>query len=277
MVGFQIKMVTPGRNLNIPIDSIRANPYQPRQNLDGQALAELAASIHQYGLMQPIAVRELSCGQYELIAGERRYRACLHLGMNSIPSVVMDASSTDSAVLALIENIQRENLNYMEEADAFQSLISEHGLTQEELALRLGKSQSAIANKLRLLKLSPTVQGMIREHALTERHARALLKLTGEKERLSALKIIINRGLNVAKTEELIESMLTQDKLVQVRKHGKARVFKDVRIFSNTIKQAIGMMQQAGIPAESRKTEDEDYIEYLIRIPKKGEAQAKAG
>jgi len=269
MVGFQIAMVTPGRNLNIPIDNIRANPHQPRQTLDGQALAELAASIHQYGLMQPIVVREVSSGQYELIAGERRYRACVRLGMSSIPSVVMDAGSTDSAVLALIENIQRENLNYMEEAEAFQSLISEHGLTQEELALRLGKSQSSIANKLRLLKLSPTILGMLKEHALTERHARALLKLTGEKERLSVLKIIISRGLNVAKTEEFIENMLTLDKPVLIQpKQGKTRVFKDVRIFSNTIKQAIGMMQQAGIAAESRKTEDEDYIEYLIRIPK---------
>ena len=257
-----------GRNLDLPITDIRANPYQPRQSLDGQALSELAASIHRYGLLQPVVVREVGRGQYELIAGERRFRACSQLGMSSIPAVIMEANGTDSAVLALIENIQREDLNYMEEAEAFQTLITEHGLTQEELARRLGKSQSSVANKLRILRLSPTIRGMLDEHGLTERHARALLKLSSEKERLAALRLIISRGLNVAKSEELIDGMLDSGRLPVKPETGRFRVFKDVRIFSNTIRQVLDMMRQAGIAAESNKTENEEFIEYLIRIPK---------
>jgi len=195
-----------GETRTIPIKNIMPNPHQPRQEFDKAALQDLAISIMEYGLMQPISVRQIGPFDYELIAGERRLTACKNLGMAYIPAIVMNANPTDSAVLALVENIQRENLNYMEEAEAFSNLICEHGLTQEELADKLGKSQSTIANKIRILKLSPKVRQILAAHNLTERHARALLRLPEEKQRLRAAKLIAERGFNVAKTEVVADS-----------------------------------------------------------------------
>lgn len=256
----------------IPINAIRTNPNQPRRIMDRDKLEELASSISLYGVLQPITVRRINVGEYELIAGERRFRACRMLGMNEIPAIVLNADKTDSAILALIENIQRENLNYMEEAEAFSELISRHGLTQEELADRLGKRQSTIANKLRILRLSDETRRIIAENSLTERHARALLRLPDEKSRMRALKTIVSRGLNVAKSEELIAEALRQreepPEPAAERDVKSVRVFKDVRIFSNTIKQAVNMMKQAGIEALAEKSENEEYIEYIIKIPK---------
>lgn len=258
----------------IDISSIRCNPYQPRQEIEKTALEELAMSIKRYGLMQPISVRQINSGEYELIAGERRLRACRDIGLEKIYARIMRVSGTDSAVLALIENIQRENLGYMEEAEAFSTLISEHGLTQEELAERLGKNQSTIANKIRILKLSPEIRTILTENKLTERHARALLKLPTEKLKRKALSSIISRGLNVSKTDELIDEMLTcedEDNNKQKKSAREIRIFKDIRIFTNTIKQAVDMMQKSGIAAKSQKNETEEYIEYTIKIPKKAE------
>ena len=256
----------------IPINAIRTNPNQPRRIMDRDKLEELASSISLYGVLQPITVRRINVGEYELIAGERRFRACRMLGMNEIPAIVLNADKTDSAILALIENIQRENLNYMEEAEAFSELISRHGLTQEELADRLGKRQSTIANKLRILRLSDETRRIIAENSLTERHARALLRLPDEKSRMRALKTIVSRGLNVAKREELIAEALRHreepPEPAAERDVKSVRVFKDVRIFSNTIKQAVNMMKQAGIEALAEKSENEEYIEYIIKIPK---------
>lgn len=256
----------------IPINSIRTNPNQPRRAMDREKLEELAHSISLYGVLQPISVRRINVGEYELIAGERRFRACRSLGMTEIPAVVLNADKTDSAILALIENIQRENLNYIEEAEAYSELISRHGLTQDELADRLGKRQSTIANKLRILKLSEETREIIAENSLTERHARALLRLPDEKSRLRILKNIVSRGLNVAKSEELIDEELKkreEEPASEAEEDTKnIRVFKDVRIFSNTIRQAINMMKQAGIDALSEKNENDEYIEYLIKIPK---------
>ncbi len=256
----------------IPINAIRTNPNQPRRIMDRDKLEELASSISLYGVLQPITVRRINVGEYELIAGERRFRACRMLGMNEIPAIVLNADKTDSAILALIENIQRENLNYMEEAEAFSELISRHGLTQEELADRLGKRQSTIANKLRILRLSDETRRIIAENSLTERHARALLRLPDEKSRMRALKTIVSRGLNVAKSEELIAEALRHreepPEPAAERDVKSVRVFKDVRIFSNTIKQAVNMMKQAGIEALAEKSENEEYIEYIIKIPK---------
>ncbi len=255
--------------IEIEIGRIRANPYQPRQVMNQDALEELGNSIRQYGLMQPLVVRQINCNEYELIAGERRLRACRYIGLQRVPAVVMCVGGTDSAVLALIENIQRENLNYMEEAEAFTALISEHGLTQEELAEKLGKKQSTIANKIRILKLSPEIRAILTQNRLTERHARALLRLPDEKTRRKALDAVVQRGLNVAKTEELIETMLEKIQGTAEEKPKKnIRVFKDVRIFVNTIRQAVDMMKQSGIAAKSDKREYEDYIEYTIKIPK---------
>ncbi len=260
------------KSLNVqilPINSIRSNPYQPRREMDKESLGELCMSIRKYGLMQPIVVRQINGREFELIAGERRLRACRMAGMEEIPAIVTRAGGTDSAVMALIENIQRENLGYIEEAEAFCSLVSEHGLTQEELALRLGKNQSTIANKIRILKLSPQIREVLRENALSERHARALLRLNDEKTRIKALDTIIKRGLNVSKTEELIEELLGKNETQDPKSEKKdIRVFRDVRIFSNTIKQAVELMKRSGIEAETQKTESENFIEYTIKIAK---------
>ncbi|MDO4744192.1 MAG: nucleoid occlusion protein [Clostridia bacterium] len=255
--------------LYLPINSVRPNPYQPRREMDKETLGELCSSIKRYGLMQPIVVRQINGRDYELIAGERRLRACRMAGMEEIPATLVRAGGTDSAVMALIENIQRENLGYIEEAEAFCSLISDHGITQEELAVRLGKNQSTIANKIRILKLSAAVRSLLAENNLSERHARALLKLPDEKSRLKALNIIIKKGLNVVKTEELIAGLMTDSEGGTRDKEQKnIRIFRDVRIFSNTIKQAVDMMKRSGIAAESQKTENEEFIEYTIKIPK---------
>ena len=175
--------------------------------------------------------------------------------------------------MALIENIQRENLCYIEEAEAYLSLIAVHGLTQEELAARLGKKQSTIANKIRILKLSPDIRKKLAENNLTERHARALLKIQDEKMRKKALDEIIERGLNVSKSEELVEKLINQEeeKCEKTAKAKNIRVFKDVRIFANTIKKAIDIMKKSGIDAVSSKEETEEFIEYTIKIPKKPE------
>lgn len=256
------------KSVMIPIESVRPNPYQPRREPEKAALEDLSRSIRQYGLMQPIVVRQINGCDYELIAGERRLRACRMAEMERIPAIVVKASGTDSAVMALIENIQRENLGYIEEAEAFCALLSEHGMTQEELAAKLGKNQSTIANKIRILKLSPEIRRLLAENNLTERHARALLRLSDEKSRMKALNAIIRRGLNVVKSEELVESIIEKKKAAAAEKPHSIRIFKDVRIFSNTIRQAVDMMKKSGIAAMSTKTENDDFIEYTIKIPK---------
>lgn len=252
----------------VPVDKIRPNPYQPRRVIEAESLAELEESIRQYGLMQPVVLRKINETEYELIAGERRLKACKNIGLEKISAVVVRAGGTDSAIMALIENIQRENLGYIEEAEAFLSLLALHGLTQDELAVRLGKNQSTIANKIRILKLSPEIREKLSQHNLTERHARALLKLPDEALKKKALSIIINRGLNVTKSEELIESMLLGEKKDKDGKTKNIRIFKDIRIFANTIKQAVDIMKQSGIAASSSKKENDDFIEYTIKIPK---------
>ncbi len=254
----------------LPVSNIRPNPYQPRKEMNNEAMEDLCASIKQYGLMQPVVVRPVNDNDYELIAGERRLRACKMLGLLRIPAIVIRAGGTDSAVMALIENIQRENLGYIEEAEAFCSLLSEHGITQEELAERLGKKQSTIANKIRILKLSAEVRALLAEHNLSERHARALLRLPEEKDRLKVLNTVICRGLNVAKTEEIVEAMLNPVK-AENENSKNIRVFRDVRIFANTIRQAVEMMKKSGVQALSTKVENEDFIEYTIKIPKNSE------
>ena len=253
--------------IHIPIDSIRRNPYQPRQNFDQEALEELCQSICQYGLLQPIVVRMVNGKDFELVAGERRLCACRMAKMESVPAVVVRVSGTDSAVMALIENIQRENLNYIEEAEAYNSLLSDHGMTQEELALHLGKSQSTIANKVRILKLSPTIRQILKEHNLTERHARAILRIPDEKTRLRTLDRIVKRGMNVSAAEAYVEEILSS-KGIENTNAKSFRAIRDVRIFSNTIRQAVDIMKKSGIDAETYKSENEEFIEYTIKIPK---------
>jgi ParB family chromosome partitioning protein len=256
----------------INIDSIRPNPYQPRKQFNTSSLEELCESIKQYGVIQPINVRKISNSVYELVAGERRLRAATMAGLREIPAIVINVDDNDSAVMALIENLQREDLSYMEEADGYNNLITEHGFTQEELAQKIGKSQSTIANKIRLLKLPPLVKKILADNNLTERHARALLKLHDEQLQLRVLKSICEKGLNVKRTEELVERAIEKyTKEVKTKETEKklTRAIKDIRIFVNTIRQAIDLMKKSGVNAKAAQFDRGEYIEFIVRIPKR--------
>jgi ParB family chromosome partitioning protein len=225
----------------------------------------LADSIRHNGILQPVNVRRGVSGRFELISGERRLRAARIAGLALIPCILMEASDEKSAVFALLENLQRQNLGFFEEADAIARLYADYGMSQEELAHRLGKAQSTLSNKLRLLRLPPAIRELIQQAGLTERHARALLKVNDEAQMCQLLGVIIARGLNVAETELLIERALQPQKLA--RRQPK-RLFKDLRLFINTLNHAVDTMRKAGINAASQKNETEDYIEYTVRIPK---------
>ncbi|MDE5738163.1 MAG: ParB/RepB/Spo0J family partition protein [Oscillospiraceae bacterium] len=251
--------------LYLHTEDIRPNPHQPRVLFQLEELRALSDSIRQNGILQPLTVRQ--CGsEYELIAGERRLRAAKLAGLRCVPCIVMEINDRNSAILALVENIQRQDLNYFEEAAALEKLITYYGMTQEDAAMQLGRAQSTVANKLRLLRLTEKEKNYILENKLTERHARALLKLASPEERMAVLEKVTKLGLNVEKTEQFIE-----EKLGKVREQENFRkrsvLFRDVRLFTNTIQKAVETMQAAGIPADSKKMQFEDYIEYQIRIP----------
>lgn len=255
----------------LSIDMVRPNPYQPRKQFGKGALEELRESIQQYGVIQPINVRKMSNSSYELVAGERRLRAAIMAGLKEIPAIIINVNDNDSAVMALIENLQREDLNYMEEAEGYNNLINEHGFTQEELAQKIGKSQSTVANKIRLLRLSPLVKKILADNNLTERHARSLLKLHDEQLQLKVLKHVCERSLNVKKTEELVEKVI--DKCLMPDKEKQAerkftKTIKDIRIFVNTIRQAIDLMKKSGVNAKAAQIDRGEYIEFVVRVPK---------
>lgn len=254
----------------IPVDMIFPNPYQPRKNFSDSSLEELKNSIMMYGVLQPISVRKINEERYELIAGERRLRASKLAGMDVIPAVVLKADEVDSAIIALIENLQREDLDFLEEAEGYQNLLTNYNFTQEELAQKIGKSQSTIANKIRLLKLSPDILKIIKENNLTERHARALLRVHDEKIQFKILQQVIKKKLNVKETEELINKVLdsleNKEKIEKKRK--LTRVLKDVRIYINTIKQAVNLMNKSGVKAVLNQVEGDDYLEFIVRISK---------
>lgn len=256
----------------IPIERVRPNPYQPRKVFNQTALEDLANSIMQHGLMQPITVRIIG-NSYELIAGERRLKACKLAGMTEIPAVIAEISTKDSAVLALIENLQRENLNFLEESEAYENIMQDYGYTQQELAQTLGKNQSTVANKLRILKLPESVKKKLMEYALTERHARALLRLPSEQMQLEMVEKVGKQELNVKKTEQLIEQILvslTQEAQDEKKKNQKFKAFiRDIRLFTNTITQAVDMIQQSGIDAKYTMKQEEDGYEIRIKIPMK--------
>lgn len=265
----------PKNIIYVNIDSIRPNPYQPRKQFNKVALDELCESILQYGVLQPINVRKISSNTYELVAGERRLRAAKLAGLKEIPAIIINVDDNNSAVMALIENLQREDLSYMEEAEGYNNLISEHGFTQEELAQKIGKSQSTIANKIRLLKLPPLVKKILADNNLTERHARALLKLHDEQLQLKVLKIVCEKGLNVKKTEELVERAIEKYTRANNKADGEkklTRYIKDIRIFVNTIKQAIEVMKKSGVNAKAAQLDRGEYIEFIVRIPKNAKA-----
>lgn len=253
---------------------IRSNPAQPRKRFSEEELRSLAESIRQNGLLQPVSVRKAKEG-WELISGERRLRASLLAGLEQVPCLVCSCTETQSAVLAMIENLQRQDLSLFEEAEGIRRLIEEWNVTQEEAASRLGKSQSALANKLRLLQYSEKEREAIQEKGLSERHARTLLRLRQEMKEEEMVSLIYRVGeeeLTVARTEELAESLLQKkQRKPEPTQNGKPKrkiLLKDVRIFVNTIHHAVDVMKKSGIRAENLQTETEDYIEYRIRIPK---------
>lgn len=253
--------------VQIPIKAIKPNPNQPRRYFSSDNLKELSESIRIYGVIQPITVRKLGNGLYELISGERRLRASVIAGLMRVPAIVVGMSNIDSALVALIENVQRCDLSFLEEANAYYKLLNDFGYTQEQLAIKLGKNQSTIANKVRLLKLPQAVRTIIDEHGLTERHARALLRLPDADSQFRALDIILDKTLNVKQTDDLIEKMIGDDSFGKIKKNHTPRV-KDVRIFSNTIKKAVEIMNRNGKNCVSKEQEYDDRFEYNIKIYK---------
>jgi ParB family chromosome partitioning protein len=253
---------------NIPINLIRPNTYQPRKIFSHDGIIELSQSIKEYGVLQPISVRRNGTSFYELIAGERRLRASQLAGLEEIPAIIIDITDTESAVVALIENLQREDLNFIEEAEGYYNLIKDHAFTQEELAGRIGKKQSTIANKLRILKLSEKVKERIVKEGLTERHARALLRLPEENLQEKVIDEVIKIGLNVKRTEDLIERELAKLENVQEKESEAKTKYKwsiNPRIITNTLKQ---IMDKNGIQAEYSHKEHDEYMEIIVKIPR---------
>lgn len=254
-----------GQIILIPQEDIYPNPNQPRSRFDFDELEGLAQSIRQNGIIQPIAVRVNASGNYELISGERRLRASRLVGISLIPCIIMEASDEKSALFALIENMQRSDLGFFEEASAIEKLIVDFNMSRDDVCRKLGKAAPTISNKLRLLKLPEDVRLKITHEGLTERHARALLRLPTRAQLDRALSIISDKRLNVAESEKLIDQMLSADKS---SKKPTVKLFKDVRIFVNTLNHAVDTMRRAGIEADSAKSETDEYIEYIVRIPK---------
>ncbi|MDC3417722.1 nucleoid occlusion protein [Aquibacillus salsiterrae] len=261
----------PDEVIQIPVNQIEPNRYQPRSIFNEQKIEELAQTIHTHGMIQPIVVRMMgeneSSNGYELIAGERRWRAVQVLGWESVPAIIRNMNEAETASVALIENLQREELTVIEEAMAYQRLLEIHGLTQEALAQRLGKSQSTIANKMRLLKLPESVQQAVLEKKITERHARALIILKDPEKQEKILAEIMEKDLNVKQTEERI-AKLFQEK-VKKKKPKLKGINKDMRIAMNTIRQSLNMVSDTGIDLETDEQDHDDYYQITIKIPKK--------
>ncbi|NYB75457.1 nucleoid occlusion protein [Sedimentibacter hydroxybenzoicus DSM 7310] len=255
--------------INIDVSKIIPNKNQPRKVFDDKSLEELSQSIKSYGIIQPITVRKIYDDIYELVAGERRLKAVKLLRMETIPAVVIEVKEEESAAMALIENLQREDLDFIEEAMAFERLIEDFGLNQTQLAEKLGKSQSTIANKMRILKLPESVKNELREAKLTERHARALLKIEDEEILLSVLEKIIKKDLNVSETEKLVNSIAEDLNIKKMKDKRYVRNFINYKIYINTIKNAYNEILKTGIEAKFEQQESDEFIEIKVRIPKK--------
>ena len=251
----------------IPLGRIRPNPQQPRHSFDEEGLAELAASIRSCGILQPLTVRRAGEG-YELVAGERRLRAARIAGLREVPCLVAQVGEEDSALLALMENLQRRDLDCWEEAQAIARLISRYGLSQGEAARGLGRAQPTVANKLRLLRLPEDVRALLRENGLTERHARALLRLQDPEVQRRAAGDIVRRGMNVAQAEAYVEKLLQSAQVTPPR--GRSTyIIKDVRLFLNSVDRGLHLMRQAGVDAGWDRQDTDREILLTIRIPKR--------
>ena len=257
--------------LSLPIDSIEVSPYQPRVFFEESTLRSLAESIRRSGVLQPLTV-EKKDGRYRLIAGERRLRAAKMAGLSRVPCLLREETEENAALLALTENLQREDLHYLEEAAAIGRYIRNFSLTQEEAAARLGLSQSAVANKLRLLRLSREVQRRLVDYSLSERHARALLRLTEEAERLSAVDHIARHALTVAESERYIEALLARTQQTPPRRR-PTYLIRDVRFFLNSVEKGLRTMQEAGLSADMERQDGENDILLTIRIQKSAAKQ----
>lgn len=258
-----------GRILYLPTEQLRPNPSQPRKIFDSDGLQELAASIQSYGILQPLTVRRRN-GEYELVTGERRLRAAKLAGLTEVPCILLTVDERQSSMVALVENLQRRDLDYIEEAEGLARLMRQYGLNQEQAAAKVGKSQSAVANKLRLLRHSPAVLNALRENDLSERHARALLRLPTEQERMEALAVIVKQQMNVAKTEEYIEALLHRKMQPQEPKKGiRKLIVRDVRLFLNSVNHSLDLIRGAGIRAEASQEETDSEIVLTIRLPKR--------
>lgn len=252
----------------IGVNAIRPNPQQPRHQFDEDGLRELAASISSYGILQPLTVRERCGGCYELVAGERRLRAARIAGLREVPCLIAKVDEEDAALLALIENLQRRDLDYMEEAAAIASLLRRYGLTQQQAAEKLGRSPSAVANKLRLLRLEEPVTAALHQYDLTERHARALLRLEDGEARLHAAVHIGRQGLNVAQAESYIDRLLSSHQTTPPQQRS-TYIIKDVRLFLNSVERGIRLMRGAGVGADVQRQDTDSEICLTVRIPKK--------
>ncbi len=257
----------------IPIDLIRANPYQAREAFDEDDLRELCESIRLHGVIQPVVVRPVDDG-FESVVGERRLRACRMAGLKTVPAIVRKLSPRESAEVSLIENLQRRDLNCLEEARGYERLINEFGLTQQEMALRVGKSQSTVANKLRLLKLPGEVLDGLSRELISERHARALLRLGSEREKVALFRRICSQGLTVGQTEALIEERLKElrrehaRKKVRGQERGAIRALKDIRLFLNSVRDVVRQLKQTGVSVGIEEVDDGEVLELRIRISK---------
>ena len=260
-----------GKVWSIPTAAIRPNPSQPRREFPLAGLVELAQSISENGILQPLSIT-MEEGEPTLVAGERRLRAARIAGLQEVPCIVVEVEDRRRQALTLIENLQREDMNCFEVAEGIRHLIESHELTQCEAAHQLGMSQSAVANKLRLLRLPEEERTEMVAAGLSERHARALLRITDGERRRWALGRVIGGKLTVAATERLVEEVLAD----AVRRKPARPLVRDVRVFFNTVNHALDIMRRGGIPAEGHRRDAEDYIEYVVRIPKQAASTASA-
>lgn len=257
--------------VNVPIGNIVPNKYQPRTVFDDDKIEELARTIHTHGVIQPIVIRQMDDEKYEIIAGERRFRAMTKLEWSEVPAIIRNLSDKETASIALIENLQREELTAIEEAVAYQKLLKLHELTQEALAQRLGKGQSTVANKLRLLKLPEEVQEAIMKKEISERHARSLMQVKDTDAQLNLMKLTIEQHWNVKQLEAKVDELLnppTKEEKKSTKPRRKA-VSKDIRIALNTIKQSLSMVTKSGINIKTEEEDTEDFYQITVRIPKK--------